>query len=51
MKKVEVLIPFRVKGKLYKVGTKPKLPDEAIETLLGINPNMLIVLEDVKTEE
>lgn len=48
MKKVEVLIPFKVGKKLYKVGTKPELSEDVIERALAINPNMVLVLGEAK---
>ena len=48
MKKVKVLIPFRVGKKLYKVGQEAKLSEEKIASLLKINCNMFIVLGDAE---
>lgn len=48
MKKVYVLIPFRVNKKLYKAGTKAVLREEVVERLLKINVNMLLVTGDAE---
>ncbi len=49
MKRVKVLIPFRYNDELYTPDTKPvELPEDAVERLLAINVNMVLVLGDVE---
>lgn len=46
MKKVHVLIPFRVGRKTYKEGDVVELTEDKIKYFLSINCNMLIVLPE-----
>ena len=51
MKKVEVLIPFKVGEKLHEAGAKVNLADDVVERALAINPNMVLVLGEVKPKK
>ena len=51
MKKVEVLIPFRVGNKLHEAGAKVNLSEDVIERALAINPNMVLVLGEAKAKK
>ncbi len=52
MKRVQVLIPFTHKGKLYEPSDKEiTLPVDVVERLLEINVNMVLVLGDAEPKK
>ena len=44
MKKVLVLIPFKVDGKVLEANKEHDLEDEVVDRALAINPNMLKII-------